>query len=57
VLVAQIDAQPTEVVAQIVYLAQQDASLFIAKVATPVAFLVKEAALQQCHLARQSGPL
>jgi hypothetical protein len=55
--VAHIDAQPAEVVAQNVYLAQQGASLFIAKVANPVAFLVKKSAIQQGHLDHQGGPL
>jgi hypothetical protein len=56
VLVAQIDAQPAEVVAQNVYLVQQGPRPFFAEVATPVAFLIKKAALQQGHFSRQGGP-
>jgi hypothetical protein len=53
----QVEAQPTEVATQIVYLAQPGAGHFVAQVLAQVALVVKEATLQECYLPRHAGSL
>ena len=56
-MVVQIEAEPTEFVAQIVYLAQQSAGHFVAQALVQVAFPVKEPAFRAGHLPHQDGAL
>jgi hypothetical protein len=55
--VLKVQAQPTEVAAQIVHLDQPSAGHFVARAFSPVALVVKETAFQECHFPRQEGPL
>jgi hypothetical protein len=57
VVVMKVQAQPTEVAAQIVYLDQPSAGHFVAQALAQVARVVKEAALQECHFPRHEGSL
>jgi hypothetical protein len=57
VVVVEIESQPTELVAQIVYLAQQPPGRLVTQIMPRMAILVKEAALQPCHPPSESGPL
>jgi hypothetical protein len=56
-VVAQIDAQPTKVVAQVVYLAEQSPCDLVAQIWASPAVLVKKAAFQHGHLPDQDGSL
>jgi hypothetical protein len=49
--------EPTELVAQIVYLAQQPQGHLVTQIRAQMPVLVKEAALQTCHPPSESGPL
>jgi hypothetical protein len=53
----KVQAQPTELAAQIVYLDQPSAGHFVAQALAQVALVVKETALQECHFPRHEGSL
>jgi hypothetical protein len=53
----KVQAQPTEVAAQVIYLDQPSAGHFVTQALAQVAVVVKKTALQECHFARHEGSL
>jgi hypothetical protein len=57
VVVVEIEWQPTELVAEVVYLAQQPPGRLVTQIRARLAIMVKEAALKLCHPPSESVPL